>query len=136
MAKLKFGAWIPSYSWPDVGPDHGRRLTETIKKCEAYGIDIWVIDHTAVRAGPVRHRVARAAHRPRVRGGADHEGEAGHRDPRAARPASGSAGQGDRDADPPHERALHLRRRPWLVRARVRGDGFADRGARPAHRRD
>jgi alkanesulfonate monooxygenase len=45
MAKLKFGAWIPSYSWPDVGPEHARRLTETIRKCEAYGIDVWVIDH-------------------------------------------------------------------------------------------
>ena len=45
MAKLKFGAWLPSYSWADVGPDHVRRLTETIKKCEKYGIDIWVIDH-------------------------------------------------------------------------------------------
>ena len=45
MAKLKFGAWIPSYSWPDVGTEHVRRLTETIRKCEEYGIDIWVIDH-------------------------------------------------------------------------------------------
>ena len=45
MAKLKFGAWIPSYSWPDVGAEHVRRLTETIRKCEEYGIDIWVIDH-------------------------------------------------------------------------------------------
>ena len=45
MAKLKFGAWIPSYSWPDVGPEHVRRVTETIRKCEEYGIDIWVIDH-------------------------------------------------------------------------------------------
>jgi len=45
MAKLKFGAWLPSYSWPDVGPDHVKKLTETIRKCEEYGIDIWVIDH-------------------------------------------------------------------------------------------
>jgi alkanesulfonate monooxygenase len=45
MAKLKFGAWIPSYSWADVGPDHVRRLTESIRKCEEYGIDVWVIDH-------------------------------------------------------------------------------------------
>ena len=45
MPKLKFGAWLPSYSWADVGPDHMRRLTETIKKSEEYGIDIWVIDH-------------------------------------------------------------------------------------------
>jgi alkanesulfonate monooxygenase SsuD/methylene tetrahydromethanopterin reductase-like flavin-dependent oxidoreductase (luciferase family) len=45
MARVKFGAWIPSYSWPDVGPEHVKRLTETIRKCEEYGIDIWVIDH-------------------------------------------------------------------------------------------
>jgi alkanesulfonate monooxygenase SsuD/methylene tetrahydromethanopterin reductase-like flavin-dependent oxidoreductase (luciferase family) len=45
MARLKFGAWIPSYSWADVEPEHMRRLTATIRKCEEYGIDIWVIDH-------------------------------------------------------------------------------------------
>lgn len=45
MAKLKFGAWVPSYSWPNVGPEHVRRLTETIRKCEEYGIDVWDIDH-------------------------------------------------------------------------------------------
>ena len=45
MPKLKFGAWVPSYSWPEVGPEHARRLTETIRKCEEHGIDIWVIDH-------------------------------------------------------------------------------------------
>jgi alkanesulfonate monooxygenase SsuD/methylene tetrahydromethanopterin reductase-like flavin-dependent oxidoreductase (luciferase family) len=45
MAKLKFGAWVPSYSWPGVGPEHVRRLTETIRKCEEYGIDVWDIDH-------------------------------------------------------------------------------------------
>ena len=45
MAKLKFGAWVPSYSWPDVGPDHTKKLTAAIKKCEEYGIDVWVIDH-------------------------------------------------------------------------------------------
>jgi alkanesulfonate monooxygenase SsuD/methylene tetrahydromethanopterin reductase-like flavin-dependent oxidoreductase (luciferase family) len=43
--KLRFGAWIPSYSWSDVGPENVRRLTETIRKCEEYGIDVWVIDH-------------------------------------------------------------------------------------------
>jgi luciferase-like monooxygenase len=45
MAKLEFGAWVPSYSWPDVGPEHVRRLTDTIRKCEEHGIDVWVIDH-------------------------------------------------------------------------------------------
>ena len=45
MAKLGFGAWIPSYSWSDVGPEHVDRLTASIRKCEEYGIDVWVIDH-------------------------------------------------------------------------------------------
>ncbi len=45
MAKLKFGAWVPSYSWSDLDPDHVKRLTSTIRKCEEYGIDVWVIDH-------------------------------------------------------------------------------------------
>jgi alkanesulfonate monooxygenase len=45
MAKLKFGAWIPTYSWPDAGPDNARRIRESILRCEAHGIDVWVIDH-------------------------------------------------------------------------------------------
>lgn len=45
MAKLKFGVWIPTYAWEDAGPEHVRRLTASIKKCEEYGFDIWVIDH-------------------------------------------------------------------------------------------
>jgi alkanesulfonate monooxygenase len=45
MAKLGLGAWIPSYSWSDVGPEHVDRLTASIRKCEEHGIDVWVIDH-------------------------------------------------------------------------------------------
>lgn len=45
MTKLKFGVWLPTYSWPDVGPEHVQRLTTAIKKCEEHGFDIWVIDH-------------------------------------------------------------------------------------------
>jgi alkanesulfonate monooxygenase len=45
MAKLKFGVWIPTYAWEDAGPEHVRRLTASIKTCEEYGFDIWVIDH-------------------------------------------------------------------------------------------
>jgi alkanesulfonate monooxygenase len=45
MAKLKFGVWIPTYAWEDAGPEHVRSLTLSIKKCEEYGFDIWVIDH-------------------------------------------------------------------------------------------
>jgi alkanesulfonate monooxygenase len=47
MAKLKFGAWIPTYAWSDSsgGSDNVRRIHESIRKCEEYGIDVWVIDH-------------------------------------------------------------------------------------------
>ena len=45
MAKLKLGMWLPTYAWPDCGPEHVARLTESIKKCEAHGFDVWVIDH-------------------------------------------------------------------------------------------
>jgi alkanesulfonate monooxygenase SsuD/methylene tetrahydromethanopterin reductase-like flavin-dependent oxidoreductase (luciferase family) len=45
MAKLRFGAWIPTYSWPDPSPDNARRIRESILKCEEHGIDVWVIDH-------------------------------------------------------------------------------------------
>lgn len=47
MAKLKFGAWIPTYAWGDEagGADNVRRITESIRTCEEHGIDVWVIDH-------------------------------------------------------------------------------------------
>jgi len=47
MAKLKFGAWIATYAWSDRsgGADNVRRIHESIRKCEEYGIDVWVIDH-------------------------------------------------------------------------------------------
>jgi alkanesulfonate monooxygenase SsuD/methylene tetrahydromethanopterin reductase-like flavin-dependent oxidoreductase (luciferase family) len=47
MAKLEFGAWIATYAWSDHSgdPDNARRIQESIRKCEEYGIDIWVIDH-------------------------------------------------------------------------------------------
>ena len=46
MAKLKFGAWIATYAWNDGGgADNARRVHEAIRKCEEYGIDVWVIDH-------------------------------------------------------------------------------------------
>jgi alkanesulfonate monooxygenase SsuD/methylene tetrahydromethanopterin reductase-like flavin-dependent oxidoreductase (luciferase family) len=45
MAKLQFGVWIPTYAWPDAGPDNMERIREAILKCEEYGFDVWVIDH-------------------------------------------------------------------------------------------
>ena len=47
MAKLKFGAWIPTYAWSDgtSDPKNVKRIRESIEKCEEHGIDVWVIDH-------------------------------------------------------------------------------------------
>lgn len=47
MAKLSFGVWIPTYAWADDpgGAENVRRITESIRKCEQHGIDVWVIDH-------------------------------------------------------------------------------------------
>ena len=47
MAKLKFGAWIPTYAWSDKsgGARNVRNIHESIEKCEKHGIDVWVIDH-------------------------------------------------------------------------------------------
>ena len=47
MAKLKFGAWIPTYAWSGkkTDPQNMRRIRESIVKCEKYSIDVWVIDH-------------------------------------------------------------------------------------------
>src|SRR6266446_3752710 len=47
MAKLKFGAWIPTYAWSDRrgGARNVRNIHESIARCEKYGIDVWDIDH-------------------------------------------------------------------------------------------
>jgi len=48
MAKLKFGAWIPTYAWGGGKAGDAknvRNIREAIEKCEKYGIDVWVIDH-------------------------------------------------------------------------------------------
>jgi len=47
MAKLKFGAWIPTYAWAgrSGGVKNVRHIREAIEKCDKYGIDVWVIDH-------------------------------------------------------------------------------------------
>jgi alkanesulfonate monooxygenase len=42
---LKFGVWVPTYSWATMGPDNVQRLRQSIEKCEEHGFDIWVIDH-------------------------------------------------------------------------------------------
>ncbi len=47
MAKIKFGAWIPTFAWSGgkSDPKNVRRIRESIEKCEDHGIDVWVIDH-------------------------------------------------------------------------------------------
>jgi alkanesulfonate monooxygenase len=42
---LKWGVWLPTYSWADMGPESVQRLRQSIQKCEEHGFDIWVIDH-------------------------------------------------------------------------------------------
>lgn len=57
MAKLKFGAWIPTYAWNDrkVGAQNVRNIRASIEKCEKYGIDVWVIDHLLSAPGLYGH---------------------------------------------------------------------------------
>jgi alkanesulfonate monooxygenase len=57
MARLKFGAWIPTYAWNDrkVGPQNVRNIRASIEKCEKYGIDVWVIDHLLSAPGLYGH---------------------------------------------------------------------------------
>jgi alkanesulfonate monooxygenase len=45
MAKLKFGAWIPTYAWSGGKSDPKNvNIRESIEN-EKHGIDVWVIDH-------------------------------------------------------------------------------------------
>jgi alkanesulfonate monooxygenase len=57
MAKLKFGAWIPTYAWGDrkPGPENVRRIRASIEKCEKHGIDVWDIDHLLSAPGLYGH---------------------------------------------------------------------------------
>ncbi len=51
MAKLRFGAWIPTYAWaddpgtPDSVRENVAKIRDAVVKCEEHGIDVWVIDH-------------------------------------------------------------------------------------------
>jgi alkanesulfonate monooxygenase SsuD/methylene tetrahydromethanopterin reductase-like flavin-dependent oxidoreductase (luciferase family) len=53
MAKLKFGAWIPTYAWSGAKSDakNVKRIRAAIEKCEDHGIDVWVIDHLLTAPG-------------------------------------------------------------------------------------
>jgi len=48
---VKFGVWLPTYAWPDAGPEHVQRVRTAVEKCEAYGFDVWVIDHVLSAPG-------------------------------------------------------------------------------------
>jgi len=51
MSNLRFGVWLPTYAWPDGGPEQVERLREWISRCEQNGLDIWVIDHLLAAPG-------------------------------------------------------------------------------------
>ncbi|TMI91311.1 MAG: LLM class flavin-dependent oxidoreductase [Bacillati bacterium ANGP1] len=51
MSKLRFAVWLPTYAWADAGPEHVRRLTESIRTCEEHDLDVWVIDHLLAAPG-------------------------------------------------------------------------------------
>src|SRR4029453_6346789 len=57
MAKLKFGAWIPTYAWSDKrgGARNVRTPRRSIEQCEKHGIDVWVIDHLLSAPGLYGH---------------------------------------------------------------------------------
>jgi alkanesulfonate monooxygenase len=57
MGKLKFGVWVPTYAWaddprtPESVRENVAKVRESIVRCEAYGIDVWVIDHLLTAPG-------------------------------------------------------------------------------------
>ena len=114
MAKLKFGAWIPTYAWSGKKTDPKNMAADPRVHREVREARHRRVGHRPppVRARPLRQRLARAAQLARLRGRADQEGGHRHRHPRAAGAPSGGAGQGDLDALPPLGEPLHVRRRP------------------------
>src|ERR1700747_1348563 len=134
MAKLKFGAWIPTYAWSGgkSDPRNVKRIRAAIEKCEDHGIDVWVIDHLLSAPGlygnawlePLNALAFAAALTRKVKIAAGI--------PVFAVPPPRPPRQADFPACPPLRQPLHLRRRAGLVRARVRGHRLAHRGARPA----
>ncbi len=49
--KMRFGVWLPSFTWSDNTWVSGRDLKEWCIRADAAGIDIWVIDHLLVAPG-------------------------------------------------------------------------------------
>ncbi|MCY4666170.1 MAG: hypothetical protein OXC00_16050, partial [Acidimicrobiaceae bacterium] len=43
---MRFGAWIPSFAYPQLDYDRARRGTDAFSKtANEHDIDLWVIDH-------------------------------------------------------------------------------------------
>lgn len=49
--KMKFGVWLPSFTWEDGTWESAKDLKEWCIKADHAGVDIWVIDHLLVAPG-------------------------------------------------------------------------------------
>ena len=49
---MKFGVWIPSYTWPGLTYERARRdVVAFSQRADALGLDLWVIDHLLTAPG-------------------------------------------------------------------------------------
>lgn len=48
---MKFGVWLPSFTWEDNTWEPARDLKEWCVKADHAGVDVWVIDHLLVAPG-------------------------------------------------------------------------------------
>ena len=51
MGKMRFGVWLPSFTWDDDTWVSARELREWCVRADHAGIDVWVIDHLLVAPG-------------------------------------------------------------------------------------
>lgn len=49
--KMRFGTWLPSFTWPDNSWEPAHYLKEWCVKLDHAGVDIWVVDHLLVAPG-------------------------------------------------------------------------------------
>jgi hypothetical protein len=43
--KIRFGIWLPNFTYADNSSEPMAMLRETVARCEHYDLDVWVIDH-------------------------------------------------------------------------------------------
>jgi alkanesulfonate monooxygenase len=43
--KIRFGIWLPNFTYSDNSSEPMAMLRETVARCEHYDLDVWVIDH-------------------------------------------------------------------------------------------